>query len=323
MFKRKGEAQTISGLWVSIAIAVAYGIFARIVFGLGSSGGLFGVLTWGFITLIPLAVGAASTFFLPMPKRITYGEAVRAALLSGVAVLGLALIFGLEVFICILMAAPIFLTVSVVGGLIMCWILRTRSRNYATLLLLFMLPYIVTPLESRFVAPNDFRRVDTQILINASTETIWQNIIRVPVITPQEQHFTFFHLVGVPKPIEAALAVSDERVGGIRRGSFDNGLLFIETITEWQPLVSISFTIHTEGGANVPAPFNEIGGRFFEILDASYRLEPVGDSQVILHLSSHHRLSTAFNLYGGLWTDWMLRDFQDYVLSIIKARCEA
>jgi len=175
-------------------------------------------------------------------------------------------------------------------------------------------------MENYIVASSDIRTVETQVVINASAETIWQNIIRVPEITAAEQHFDFFHLAGVPSPVEATLTT--EGVGGIRHGYFDNGLVFVETITEWQPLQAISFDIHAQGGANVPAPFNEIGGRYFEILSAAYRLEPLNETQVILHLSSRHRLTTNFNVYGGLWTDWMLSDFQNYVLSIVKARCE-
>jgi hypothetical protein len=32
--------------------------------------------------------------------------------------------------------------------------------------------------------------------------------------------------------------------------------------------------------------------------------------QVLLHLSSKHRLSTRFNAYGGLWTDFIMSDLQ-------------
>ncbi len=320
MLKRKDGTPAINPRWLSVGIAVFYGILARIAFGLGANNGLVTTLSWGFITLVPLAIGALSVFFSPLEKRYAWSDAIKVSVISSLIFLCLALIFAFELFICILMAAPFFIIVAGIGGLLMCWLLRQVNRNYSVLLILLILPYLVSPLENRFIPPNDIRTVDTQILINASAETVWQNIIRVPEITAQEQRFDFFHLAGIPRPVEATLLT--EGVGGIRQGSFDNGLMFIETITEWQPMASISFNIRTEGGANVPAPFNEIGGRFFEVLDANYTLEVVGENQVLLHLSSRHRLSTNFNFYGGIWTDWMLRDFQDYVLGIVKARCE-
>jgi hypothetical protein len=323
MFKRKDGTTVVDARWISVGIAVIYGVLARISFGLGSSSGLTSTLSWGFITLVPLGIGALSVFFASDNERYDYGYSVSAALTSSLIFLGIALIFAFELFICILMAAPFFLAISAVGAWLMCLVLRLSNRNYSVLAILLILPYIVSPMERFFPPLDSIRTVETQILINASAETIWQNIIRVPEIMPEEQHFDFFHLAGIPRPVEATLAIEGERVGGTRHGYFDNGLIFVETITDWQPLETISFDIHVRGRANVPAPFSEIGGRIFEILDASYTLEPVGEGQILLHLSSRHRLTTNFNAYGGLWTDWMLSDFQNYVLSIVKARCEA
>jgi hypothetical protein len=44
---------------------------------------------------------------------------------------------------------------------------------------------------------------------------------------------------------------------------------------------------------------------------------------VLLHLSSKHRLSTRFNAYGGLWTDFIMSDLQSDILRIVQARAEA
>ncbi len=321
MLKRKDGSYVVNTRWLSVGIAVVYGVLARISFGLGANNGLLSTLSWGFITLVPLGIGALSVFFASDNERYDYGYAIKTGLVSSVIFLAVALIFAFELFICILMAAPFFLAISSIGAWLTCFVLRRTNRNYATLVVLLILPYIVSPMERYFPPQDSIRNVESQILINADAATIWQNIIRVPEIQPEEQHFDFFHLAGIPRPVEATLGT--EGVGGIRHGFFDNGLIFVETITDWQPLETISFNIHVRGRANVPAPFSEIGGRIFEIMDATYVLEPVGDNQVMLHLSSRHRLTTNFNFYGGLWTDWMLRDFQDYVLGIVKARCEA
>jgi hypothetical protein len=34
------------------------------------------------------------------------------------------------------------------------------------------------------------------------------------------------------------------------------------------------------------------------------------------------RLSTRFNGYAGFWTDFIMRDTQQYILEIIRDRCE-
>ena len=74
-------------------------------------------------------------------------------------------------------------------------------------------------------------------------------------------------------------------------------------------------------GHFVETVFGLPDGRF-DVIDGAYTIEPLTDGRVLLHLSSHHRLSTRFNVYGGAWTDYVMRDLQNYILRIIKARCE-
>ena len=74
---------------------------------------------------------------------------------------------------------------------------------------------------------------------------------------------------------------------------------------------------------NAPAPYDGIGGRHFELLDAAYVLEPRPDGTVVLHLISTHRVSTHFNEYGGAWTELILRDLQGYLPRIVQDRAEA
>jgi hypothetical protein len=34
-------------------------------------------------------------------------------------------------------------------------------------------------------------------------------------------------------------------------------------------------------------------------------------------------VSTHFNFYATLWTDWIMSDVQGYILEIVRRRCEA
>jgi hypothetical protein len=308
---------------VGVFAGILYGLFARLSFGLDNPDILLNTLTFGFISFVPLGIGALTVFFLPRKLRSSYGYAASAPVLASLIFLVLTLLFALEAFICILMAAPFFLAIAMLGGLVMSWLIQQIGRrSYPALLVMLMFPYFLSPLESQLMPPPDsFRTVETQIEINADAATVWENIIRVPDIQPEEQRFSFFHMAGVPKPLEATL--DEEGEGGVRHGYFDNGLMFIETINEWQPQKALEFSIQTQGDANVPAPFNEIGRAMFDVTGARYEIEPIGQGRVILHLSSTHRLTTRFNGYGGLWTDAILRDFQMYVLEIVKRRAEA
>ena len=64
-----------------------------------------------------------------------------------------------------------------------------------------------------------------------------------------------------------------------------------------------------------------IGGTFFDVLDGEYTLEQRPDG-VLLHLSSHERLSTHLNPYAGQWTDAVMRAIQEQILEVIRHRAE-
>ena len=186
-----------------------------------------------------------------------------------------------------------------------------------------VLPFLVSPLESRVAAAMQLREVDTAIDIDAPPATVWRHIIRVPAFRPEEHRLAFSHVIGFPRPVEATL--SHEGVGGVRHATFERGVLFVETVTTWEPERELAFSIRADPGTIPPSALDEhvtVGGPYFDVLDGRYRLEPLGVGRVRLHLSSTHRLSTHFNLYSGAWTDFVMRDVQRYILGILKERCE-
>jgi hypothetical protein len=71
-----------------------------------------------------------------------------------------------------------------------------------------------------------------------------------------------------------------------------------------------------------PLPLSEIGGRHFDVIEGAYAIEPLGEGRVRLHFTSKYRLSTRFNAYSSLWTDFFMQDVQRYILQIMKARAE-
>jgi len=314
--------------WVATAFAIVYGLITRFIFGARITDSFLSTLSVGFLVGMPFALGAAAVFISWKGQGETRRGAMSTSLVAGFILLCGVLLFNIEVFICILMAAPLFLVVTLIGGLVMNWIIkiaerRGQNRNTVSSLLIILLiaPYFITPIETRFAPQDSIRTVDTHITIQGKAEVVWEHIVRVPYIGEDEQRFTWFHLIGIPRPLEATL--SYDGVGGVRDATFESGLTFKETITHWEPLKTTSFKIELNNPGDPSQPFNQIGGKYFEVLDATYTIEPLPDGQIVLHLSSRHRLSTTFNTYGGLWTDFIMRDIQDYILGIIKQRVEA
>ncbi|HEU0080286.1 MAG TPA: hypothetical protein VFQ76_21745, partial [Longimicrobiaceae bacterium] len=200
--------------------------------------------------------------------------------------------------------------------------IRSRRMRSTALLVVLMLPFAAGPLEQRLPQAQSRRVVENRIRIQADAEEVWRQIIRVPAIRPGEYRTTFIHRIGFPRPIAATL--SHEGVGGVREASFERGVLFRETVTEWVPERRMSFTIAVD---SIPMTTLDqhvtVGGEYFDVLDGTYEIVPLGPGEVELRLWSTHRLSTHFNPYASLWTDLVMRQIQGNILHVVRARTEA
>jgi hypothetical protein len=199
---------------------------------------------------------------------------------------------------------------------------RQASRN--TMYCLAAVPLLLAMVETRLNQPLQTRTVDTSIVIHAPLPIVWQNIERVPPIAPSELRHSWANTIGFPRPVEATL--SHEGIGGVRNASFERGLTFTETITDWVPNQQIAFTIKADTAAIPRTTLDEhvtVGGRFFDVLTGEYDLHALPNGDTLLHLSSRERLSTDFNAYAAMWSDAVMRDMQSNILHVIRNRCQA
>jgi hypothetical protein len=283
------------------------------------------VMTLGFLALGPFAIGYITVALAEADRpRPIWGWCVApwvGVVLSAV----LVSLLNLEGTICVAFALPIALALSSVGGLSAGVVARMLSRHYRTpMACVAILPLILAPAENRWIeAPIEHRIVQTQIHIHAPASMVWANIERVRTISPMELRPVWTHRIGFPRPVEATL--SHEGVGGIRHASFEHGLVFIETITVWDPNHLLGFSIQADTTAIPSTTLDDhvtVGGRYFDVLNGEYRIEDGGSGDIVLHLSSEERLSTDFNGYAGFWSDAVMRSLQNSILEVLKTRCE-
>lgn len=308
----------------AVVLGVLYGLVARLVFGSTQISQFLSTLSFGFLGVVPIAIGAI-TVYVRYRRDAGQVNGFFDPWLTSLFFLAVVAVLTLELFICIVMASPLFFIMSSIGGVITKWVLQLferRKRVQASFVILFLIaPYILTPLEQRMPQADLIRTVRDSIDIDADAMTIWANITEVAPIQPEEQRLTLLQIVGIPRPLQATL--DGEGVGAVRHGQFEYGLRFEEVITHWQPGERLTFDIDAQPTDATQEPFNMIGGAYFDILSAEYAFEPLEDGQMRLHLSSEYRLSTRINAYGGLWVDVALHDFQQAVLSVVKRRSEA
>jgi hypothetical protein len=128
-------------------------------------------------------------------------------------------------------------------------------------------------------------------------------------------------MLGFPKPVAATL--SRLGVGGVRRATFEGGVVFLESITDWEPERLLRFTIDP---VLVPSttldPHVTIGGPYFDVLTGTYELHPLPNGQTRLVLRSEYRVSTAFNLYSEWWAGRIMRSVQQNILAVLRERSE-
>jgi hypothetical protein len=306
-----------------LALGVAYGLLFRLLAHFSWPGPSV-VMSIGFLFLGPMVMGILAvrraSVATPAPVWMWFALPIGTVFLAMLA----AILLYLEGTICVVFAFPIALVGAILGGVIGGLASRSHYRiNRGTTACIAVIPFLIASAEPGFTAPTHIRTVASEIRIHASPEIVWNNIERVPAISPSELHTTWAQRIGFPRPVEATL--SYQGIGGVRHASFERGLTFIETVTAWEPKHRLAFGIKADTAHIPPTTLDEhvtIGGRYFDVLDGEYLLEPLPNGDVLLHLTSHQRLSTDFNGYAGLWSDAVMQNLQSSILEVIQHRCE-
>lgn len=297
-----------------VAIGTAYGIAARLL-AEGGYGVVFGAMTWSFLFLVPLCMGFLTVRPHPAPSWTFRLLAPWVPITLSVLV---AWVTGWEGAICIVMGMPILLILGSTGGVLAAMVGRRAGVPVAALL-----PFLLAPLEARLPLPTSLRRVESTIVIATAADRVWAEIIAVPTITPGEQRAALFTRIGFPRPVSATL--SHQGVGGVRMARFEGGVLFVETIADWEPDRLLRFTIRPETDSIPVTTLDRhvvVGGRYFDVLTGTYRIEPWAGGGVALRLTSELRVSTPFNFYAGPWADAIMQSIQANILAVLRDRAE-
>jgi len=309
------------------AVGLLYGLLARLLFDHKQVAWLkttFAAMSIAFLFLVPLALGTLVVWLASLPGRRSVAYWILAPWVPCLAFLVAVIALAWEGWICVVMAAPIFLVMASLGGAAVGLLghYQARARNGAAAALA-LLPFLVSPLEQRLGVREERRDVTTAVEIAASPEAVWRQVIRVPEIRPEEEPRGFFQAIGIPRPLEASL--DREGPGGVRQARFVGGIRFVEAIDEWDPPHALGFHVAVDALSIGPRLLDRhvlVGGEYFDVEHGRFVIEPLGPARVRLVLTSRHRLDTHLNGYAGLWTDAVMRDLQLGICRVIKGRSE-
>jgi uncharacterized membrane protein YhaH (DUF805 family) len=296
----------LAGALAGSAIAVSITLFA--VFVLSEYG-----LTLFFGA--PFVMGFSSSAIFNSKTRRSGWATAHVALLS-VAIGGaLLMLMALEGLLCLAMAAPIALILSLMGA----FLARGLAMGHPPAALLVLLLPLLAMSEPRIEPP--LHRVTTSIHVDAPPEEVWKNVIgfsRLP-----EPARWFFEL-GVAYPIQARL--EGEGVGAVRYCEFSTGP-FVEPVTHWEPPKRLGFSVSSQPPTmeewspyervNAPHLTESLHSRRGEFL-----LLPDPEGGTLLQGSTWYTLAMEPQFYWSPWSDWLIHAIHQRVLAHIKNEAE-
>src|SRR5258708_27401667 len=213
-------------LIIGIVIGIGYGLLTRFVFGENAT---LASITYLFI--IPTILGIVPLMFADNYQLKSYKNIIFIPWLTVATFFLTMFLIGLEEFICLLILAGPFFILGTIGALIYRLVQINKQKNKGKLLTLLLIPFLFSPIEELIKSPSLTFKIESAVIISASPETIWENIIEVKTIQKSEYSSGFFNKIGIPRPISAT--VDKKGLNGQRMGNFDGGLRFIESINKY------------------------------------------------------------------------------------------
>lgn len=304
-------------LIIGIVTGIAYGLITRLVFGEKAT---LASITYLFI--IPAILGIIPLMFADNDQLKSYKNIIFIPWITVATFFFMMILSGIEEIICLLMLAAPFFILATLGAFIYSITQINKRKKSGKLFTLVLIPFLLAPIESQIKTPSSVFSVQSEVIISAEPETVWNNIVEVNTIERNEYNAGFFNKIGIPRPVSAT--VDRKEIGGQRIGYFEGGLKFIETITKFEANKTVSFSIKVDPQSVGPRVFDQhvLNGNYFTFVDATYELEPLANGIVKLKLSSDYQLTSTVNFYGKFWGDIVLKDFQDRLLEVIEKRCE-
>ncbi len=313
----------VKRIMLILIIPVVYAILLRLCFGVESWSELYEVMSYSFLFFVPTIVGILTMYSSPKDRVRSLAYRIFTPWIPVFLFFVLTVLTNIEGWACWIMILPVFLFAATLGGLIGGhWILRKPSDKMK-ISLVVLLPLLLGPIESYIGSIPAEYEAYTYIDIEAPADVIWGHVTRVQTIPEDQDTGWLTNFLGFPRPVRAELDF--EGVGAYREAIFTGGLVFHESVTEYEVNVKMVFDIKAYPHEIPAATMDEhvvIGGKYFDVLNGTYELEALDAGIYRLHLTSRFEMNTTFNFYAGWWGKMIMEDIQDNILRVEKNRAE-
>jgi hypothetical protein len=307
-------------VWPTV-LGASIGIGFRLVF-LGGPGEAYSAMMASFALLVPMVIGAVAVVAAERSARRSWGYYFWAGASANALCVVVALLIAIEGLICVILAVPLFVVLGGIAGLVTGLVCRLTNRPRRSVLGFAVLPLLLGGFEQRLPLPHAVLREERAVVIAAPANVVWQQLLSVRDIKPEEMNQAWMYRIGVPLPQSAIT----ESVQGalVRHVTMGKSVQFDQVATDWSPNRRVLWTYRFTKDSFPPKALDDhvrIGGTYFDIVDTEYALRELpGGTE--LRVTMQYRVSTNFNWYIRPIAAFLIGNFEDTALNFYARRSE-
>jgi uncharacterized protein YndB with AHSA1/START domain len=305
------------GVLRAIVAALAVGVITFQV-------GVYGFQTYGAVLFFatPLVMGMVAGFFANRPVVRTTKATMRIGMLVMVLAGGVLLAFAFEGLICLVMAAPIVMPLSVAGALLGKWIAEATPSGPAHALPVILSLPLLAGAESLTRTLPEYE-VLTVVDVAAPPEVVWRHVVAFPDLPEPEE---WFFRCGIACPQRAR--IEGTGVGAVRHCEFSTGD-FVEPITAWEEPRRLAFDVIDQPDPMVElSPWRHVHpphlhDRSLQSRRGEFRLVPAAGGGTRLEGRTWYTFDMHPQAYWTMWSDYAIHAIHRRVLEHVKRLAEA
>lgn len=264
----------------------------------------------------PFVIGAATAFVFNRRSLATLGQTMQLVMLTMAMIAGVVLMVKIEGVLCLVMAAPLGLGISAMGGVLGRRIAMHDPQPALGMWIgLAVLPALA--MDDARQPASALREVRSAVVVDAPPMVVWERVLAFPPLAePGELLFR----LGIAYPQRAE--IQGTGVGAIRYCVFSTGA-FVEPITHWEPGVRLSFDVTEQPDAlqewspyaNISAP--HLDG-YFKSRRGEFRLVALPDGRTRLEGSTWYEMRLEPAAYWALIGDVIIARIHKRVLEHVR-----
>ena len=280
--------------------------------------GLLGQYGFTIFLIVPFAIGVISALLYRPRIGKEFGVVVFAVVLAYFGIYLVVASLQIEGLVCMVMAMPLALVISIVAALITFLVIRDKLRGSTTAAAIIGLCVVVistSAFEASSAHTPRMHQVVTTVHINAPIEKVWKNVIEFP---PIDDAPTGIMRLGFAYPTDAT--INGSGVGAIRHCNFNTGA-FVEPITAWEAPTHLAFDVREQPPIMIETglfgSFQTAHLTYLRSQHGQFRLYEK-DGQTVVEGTTWYTHDIAPDWYWQIFSDAIIHQIHERVLNHIK-----